>query len=75
MLYVYPLLFGVLVLALALLIDLGVGGLTVPLLKSVLGRRPATQDAQGAGDSWGTALGLVLALLVGFLAWGYMLYS
>jgi hypothetical protein len=69
----YLLLFGVLVLALALLIDLGVGGLMAALLRSVQGSRPAQRDAQAAGDSWGTALGLVAALLVGFLAWGYLL--
>jgi len=73
MLIIRLVLFGVLVLAFALLIDLGVGGLMAALLGSVRVSRQAMRDPQPAGDSWGTALSLIAAVLVGFLAWGYLL--
>jgi hypothetical protein len=69
MLFAYLLLFAVLALALALLIDWGLGGLVM-----ARGIRAAPPHCRAAGDSWGTALAVVVAMLVSFLAWWCWVY-
>jgi len=73
MLYLYFPLVGLLILALAILIDLGMGGLASAALGCIRGPRQGPDLTGQPGDSWGTAFGLVVALLVGFLAWGFYL--
>jgi len=69
MIYGYLALLGIMVVCLAFLIDLGVGGLLRTLLDGAAGWRIAMTDGREMGDGWGTALGFIVALLIGFLAW------
>jgi len=71
MIYGYLAVLGLLVVCLAFLIDLGVGGLLRTLLDGAAGWRIAMSNGREMGDGWGTALGIIVALLIGFLALGF----
>jgi hypothetical protein len=71
MIYGYLALLGILVVFLAFLIDLGVGGLLRTLLDRAAVWRMAMSNGREMGDGWGTALGFIVALMIGFMAWGY----
>jgi hypothetical protein len=70
MLYLYFPLVGLLILIVAIAIDLLIGGLAAAILGGARRPRPDPVLVDEPGG-WGTAFGLVVALLIGFLAWGF----
>jgi hypothetical protein len=73
MIYLYLLLYGILILALALLFGWSIDGLFGTLQENVFARRqpPAAKPGADRGIGWISSFGVILALAVILVFWTY----